>query len=150
MNDLERLLAIEEIKQLKARYFRFVDTKDWEAYRSVFADDVVVDVSASVPNGLVTGGDAAVELARRSLAGDVTSVHHGHCPEIEIVSLTQARGIWAMEDRLSWGAASAFPGQTMHGMGHYTETYEKTDRWRIKTMKLTRLRCDFQPGGSAD
>ena len=27
---LETLLAIEEIKQLKARYFRYVDTKQWD------------------------------------------------------------------------------------------------------------------------
>ena len=28
---VDRLAAIEEIKQLKARYFRFIDTKDWAA-----------------------------------------------------------------------------------------------------------------------
>lgn len=32
---------------------------------------------------------------------------------------------------------------TLHGYGHYHETYEKIDgRWRIKTSKLTRLRED--------
>lgn len=151
MNDIERLLAIEEIKQLKARYFRCVDTKDWEGYRSVLADDVVVDITEDMPEGgLVVGGDAAAEIVRRSLTADIVSVHHGHCPEIEVLTPTTARGVWAMEDKLSWGPASAFPGQTMHGMGHYTETYEKTDcGWRIKTMKLTRLRCDFNPGAAA-
>ena len=31
---------IEAIKQLKARYFRTMDTKDWAGMREVFADDV--------------------------------------------------------------------------------------------------------------
>ena len=34
---------IEAIKQLKARYFRTMDTKHWAAMRQVFTDDVVVD-----------------------------------------------------------------------------------------------------------
>ncbi len=32
MNDVERLLAIEDIRQLKARYYRCMDTKDWRAF----------------------------------------------------------------------------------------------------------------------
>ena len=32
---------IEAIKQLKARYFRTLDQKDWAGYRAVFTDDVV-------------------------------------------------------------------------------------------------------------
>ena len=39
MQDATRLLAIEEIKQLKARYFRAVDTKDAGLFRSTLADD---------------------------------------------------------------------------------------------------------------
>ncbi len=35
---------LEEIKKLKARYFRSLDSKDWETYRSVFTNDVVVDL----------------------------------------------------------------------------------------------------------
>ncbi|HEY6868162.1 MAG TPA: nuclear transport factor 2 family protein [Novosphingobium sp.] len=150
MTDLDRLLAIEAIKQLKAKYFRCVDTKDWVGFRSVFADDVVFDISQDMPDGgLITGGDAVVATVSRSLTADVTSVHHGHCPEIEILSATTATGIWAMEDMLSWGPDGAHPGQTLHGMGHYHETYEKSGSWRIKTMKLTRLRTDFAMGNTA-
>jgi hypothetical protein len=32
MTDVERLLAIQEIEHLKARYFRCVDTKDWGGF----------------------------------------------------------------------------------------------------------------------
>ena len=43
MTEIEALAAIEQIKQLKARYIRFMDTKDWAGYESVFAPDVVFD-----------------------------------------------------------------------------------------------------------
>ena len=45
MDAAEQLLAIEEIKQLKARYFRSMDTKDWEGFASVFAPNAVLDVT---------------------------------------------------------------------------------------------------------
>ncbi|HEY3700203.1 MAG TPA: nuclear transport factor 2 family protein, partial [Spongiibacteraceae bacterium] len=44
MNDVERLLAIESIKQTKARYFRFLDTKDWVGFASVFTTDAQMDM----------------------------------------------------------------------------------------------------------
>ncbi len=36
---VEKLWDIEQIKQLKARYFRLMDTKDWAAWRELFTDD---------------------------------------------------------------------------------------------------------------
>ena len=42
MTDVEHLLAFEEIKQVKARYFRCMDTKDWEGFARVFAADAVM------------------------------------------------------------------------------------------------------------
>jgi uncharacterized protein (TIGR02246 family) len=128
---------IEAIKQLKARYFRTMDMKDWSGMRRVFTDDVTMDTTSSGGN-VVTGGDAFLEFLR-GVIGDVVTVHHGHTPEIEITSPTTATGIWAMEDMLRWP-----DGRELHGYGHYHETYEKIDgAWRIKTSKLTRLRVDF-------
>ena len=49
MNQIDKLLAIEEIKQLKARYFRFVDTKDWTGFAGLFAADAVFDLSDDLP-----------------------------------------------------------------------------------------------------
>lgn len=39
------LLEIEAIKQLKARYCRFLDTKQWDDWRALFTDDFVSDTS---------------------------------------------------------------------------------------------------------
>jgi uncharacterized protein (TIGR02246 family) len=126
---------VEEIKKLKARYFRCLDTKDWDGYRSVFADDVVVDLSPA-GDEVRRGLDPFMDYVRGLTI--VRSVHHGHMPEIELTSPTTATGIWAMEDHVRWAE-----GQDTHGYGHYHETYEKTDgQWRIKTMKLSYLRMD--------
>ena len=128
---------VEAIKQLKARYFRTMDTKDWAGMRAVFTDDVVMDTSES-GGGVITGADEFIAFLSETLA-DVVTVHHGHMPEIEITSPTTATGIWSMEDMLRWPN-----GMELHGYGHYHETYTKTDGgWRIASTKLTRLRSDF-------
>jgi uncharacterized protein (TIGR02246 family) len=129
---------IEAIKQLKARYFRTMDTKDWAAMRQVFADDVAVDTT-DAGGGVVAGADEFVAFLRKVI-GDVVTVHHGHMPEIEITSPTTATGIWAMEDMVRLANDTE-----MHGYGHYHETYEKVDgQWRIKSLTLTRLRVDMR------
>ena len=47
MNELERLCAIDELKQAKARYFRAVDTRDVELGRSLMAEDFIGDYRGS-------------------------------------------------------------------------------------------------------
>ena len=134
----DRAADLEAIKQLKARYFRTLDTKDWAAMRQVFTDDVVMDTSAS-PGGTVVAGADEFMVFLRGVIGDVATVHHGHTPEIELTSETTARGTWAMEDMLRWP-----DGRQMHGYGHYHETYERAGgAWRIRTSTLTRLRVDW-------
>jgi len=131
---------VEAIKQLKARYFRTMDTKDWPGMRAVFTDDVVMDTTSS-GGGVISGADEFLAFLEPTLR-DVVTVHHGHMPEIALTSPTTATGIWSMEDMLRW-----LDGTEMHGYGHYHETYEKTDGgWRIKTSTLTRLRVDFEAG----
>ena len=147
MEPVERLMATEEIKQLKARYFRCMDTKDWAGFEQVFAADAVMDMSNEMRDrttrGGITRGAAQIAAMVRTVVGPVVTVHHGHMPEIEITSPTTARGVWAMEDKLRWPEGS--PVRTIHGYGHYHETYERTDDgWRIKTITLTRLRVDTE------
>lgn len=162
MTEAEEMRAIEEIKQLKARYFRCMDTKDWDGYLAVFAPDVETDTSdASTPRDytgavfLVDGvppmepdpsrrfnnAKAFVNDTKMRLEG-VSTVHHGHMPEIKLTSPTTATGTWAMEDMLRWPKGG--PIRELHGYGHYVETYVKlAEGWRIKSLKLTRVRIDL-------
>jgi SnoaL-like domain len=133
---------IEAIRQLKARYFRTMDTKDWDGMRQVFTDGVVMDTSEA-GGSLITGADEFMAFLSETLA-EVVTVHHGHMPEIDVTGPTTATGIWALQDLLIWPS-----GLRLLGFGHYHETYEKipgesaAGEWRIASSKLTRLHMDF-------
>ena len=153
MDDVKRLLAIEEIRQLKARYWRCMDTKDWEGLAQVFAPDAVFDLREvnsvrhpltgewTPPYGddsVVHHGHAAVLKMIRDSVARLVTVHHGHMGEIEITSEITARAIWAMEDLIH--NAPGEPRMFMHGFGHYHDTYVRLDRgWAIQTTRITRL-----------
>ncbi len=141
--ELSRLVELEALRQLKARYFRHLDTKEWEAYGEVFTEDAEMDVRDDVGGGdagRIQGRAAIVAGVSTSLA-NARSVHHGHMAELELLSDTEARGIWAMEDYVEWDTPGERAG--FRGYGHYHETYRKEGgRWRIASMRLTRLRRD--------
>jgi hypothetical protein len=142
LSTAEELAEIEAIKQLKARYFRLMDTKDWEGFAQVFATDVEVDVSqdAAVEGKGLSGRKAVVDFIRGAV-GDARTIHHGHMPEIELLARDKARGIWAMFDWVEFSTPKGPRG--IRGYGHYHETYEKRDgAWVITTLRLTRLRVD--------
>ncbi|MFC4000183.1 nuclear transport factor 2 family protein [Prauserella oleivorans] len=133
---LARLEAVEEIKQLKARYFRYVDLHWWDELRALFTDDAEFDIGES--SSQPSTPDEFIASISRHLT-DAMTVHHGHMPEIEILDDTHARGVWAMYDLVEPPSDSRFPVLT--GFGHYTEDYRRIDgHWRISRLRLTRLR----------
>ncbi len=142
MDRLERLEATEAIRNLKARYFRLMDTKQWDALREVFASDLRV----ITPEGAlyVEGGDAYAASLRTSLEHAV-SCHQGLTAEITVTGDGAASAIWAMQDVIEWETAHPRTGwKAILGRGHYHETYRREDgAWRIATLMLTRLRLDI-------
>lgn len=133
--DAATLAEIEAIKQLKARYFRLLDTKQWDAWREVFSDDFRADVEGGGVHATIhfASPEEMVERNRKLLATALT-VHHGHMPEIALTGPATATGIWAMMDLVELGAG-------FRGYGHYHEEYVKREgRWQIRRLHLTRLR----------
>lgn len=131
----EDLVEIEAIKQLKARYFRLMDTREWQAWGEVFSEDARLRWGPE-PGDVMQGREAIVAGVRRALEGAVTC-HHGHMPEIELTGPASARGVWAMEDVIEG------PRLSLHGWGHYEESYVKqAGCWRIVSSHLTRLRVE--------
>ena len=140
----EQLLAIEQIKQLKARYFRCMDTKDWDGYAKVFAPNAVLDVTGeSAPrrrDRTRQRADRGVR-ARPGRPGD-DRASRPHARDRDHVADHSHRDL---VDGGHAAVAGRSPVAAMHGDGHYHETYEKIDgQWRIVSCKLTRLRVDAE------
>ena len=136
----QRAADIEAIQQLKARYFRLMDTKQWDAWGLVFAADVVMEVPEA---DLVSHGRADVVAFVSAALEGARTVHHGHMPEIEITGADAARGIWAMFDFVEWPSGADGTRVGLHGYGHYVEEYVRDDgEWRIARTRLERLRID--------
>lgn len=141
MDLTQKLAAIEEIKALKARYFRCLDAKDWDGWRKlVFCADSEMLVPEAQPEPVI-GIDRIITFVEQVLRGAVT-IHHGHMPEISIESDSAASGIWAMEDVIYWPkdrlAQSRY--SKLQGYGHYHERYvRESSGWRIQTLLLSRL-----------
>jgi ketosteroid isomerase-like protein len=140
--DLAFLEAFVGISDTKGRYCRCLDTKDWEGYGDVFTDDVILDTRPA--GGSITHGrDALLKIVRSSVETAKTA-HQVHTPLITLDGDT-AHVVWAMEDRVVWGADRIERmGNYGHtGYGHYTERYVKQDgRWRIAETVLSRLHVD--------
>jgi hypothetical protein len=142
MDRLDRLEAIEAIRALKARYFRLMDTKQWDALRDVFTQDMQV----ITPDGRVwiEGGDKYAASLQFGLT-DAMSCHQGLTGEITVDDADHASAIWAMQDIIEWTDRHPREGwKAITGRGHYHETYRREDgQWRIATLTLTRLRLDI-------
>jgi hypothetical protein len=151
MTDLARLVAIEDIKVLKSRYWWALDSKEWDAYAAVFTADAVIDMRdeaehhAGHPTGeagtredwLLHGGRACADFLAGALVG-VCTIHQGHQPQITLTGEDAATGLWAFYDWLDFGAES------FHGYGHYHEQYRRVDgEWLISEMVLSRVRVDW-------
>ena len=133
MDKLQFLIDVEEIKSLKAKYFRSMDSKDWQGLSSCFTEDLVADFRQG-PGMLAEGRDNYIQQISEILA-NATTIHHGHMPEIDVLSATSATGVWSMEDIVK------LPDVSLQGWGHYHESYRKEEgHWRIATIKLTRIR----------
>ena len=134
MTDAEQtLLALEDIRALKARYFRAMDTKDWALLASCFTEDLHADFRAG-PGMLVEGREAYMAQISEILK-DATTVHQGHMPEITLLDPDNATGVWAMEDLVQ------LPGISLQGWGHYHERYRREEGvWKIASIRLSRLR----------
>lgn len=145
MNDVERLLAIEEIKSLKGRYCRCVDTQDWDAWRECFVPEVLLIVDGFEEQIYSDGIEQVVSNCIKLLDG-ATTVHQVHNPEIEILSDTEATGIWALHDILKWPRPNMFGLTSLVGYGNYHEKYVKTPLgWRIRECLITRYYQELEP-----
>jgi SnoaL-like domain len=145
---LEEVIASYEIAQFKARYWRLMDTRQWDEWIECFLPDAIFDVSGepdafaaagrerpSEDYNLVWRGRDEIRSTVSAAYVGVKSCHHGHVHEFEYISSSSANAIWEMEDILVHGPNSGY-----RGYGYYHDSYVKVDgRWFIEKTKLVRL-----------
>ncbi len=125
---IDDLLALEAIRQVKYRYLRFLDQKQWDRMAEVLRPDV----TASYGGGAYPcdGLDAVLAFLQKGMGReDFLSSHRCHHPEIALTSPTTAEGIWAFDDTVIIGEWDLI----VHGAGFYEDRYERDDdgRWWI-------------------
>lgn len=96
LDAIERIVAIEEIKQLKARRDHALDQKDWDTYAAVHAPD---HHSHNDGHDQWPSPAKVIENLKRILEG-VTTCHQSHTPKITFETPEKAHCVWSMEDNL--------------------------------------------------
>lgn len=124
---------LEELKQLKYRYLRTLDLKEWDE----FADTLTPDVTANYGERLsFTGRDAVTEYMRTTLTDAFITVHHVHHPEISVEG-DAATGRWALDDTVVVTEHRI----VLRGAAHYEDRYVRgaDGAWRIAHTGYRRL-----------
>jgi uncharacterized protein (TIGR02246 family) len=126
----------EQLRDLKRRYVRCLDSRDWAGLAAVFARDAEVDAAAHP-----RGRDGVVGHIRAVLEG-MRSRHTVHSPVFRLLGPDTATGTWEMTDEVAPDPGHPPAGATgWVGAGRYEEEYVREDgAWRISRMRLVRSR----------
>jgi hypothetical protein len=120
--DLE---VFEQVRQLKYRYLRTLDLKQWDEY----ADTMTADIKADYGKRLsFDSRDAVVGYMREWLTPSIITMHQCHHPEIEVDGDT-ASGLWYLEDKV----LILEQRMMLTGACFYEDEYRRCDdgKWRI-------------------
>jgi SnoaL-like domain len=127
VSGLQRLIDIEDIEQLRAKYANAVDNRRWNDLRDeVLAVDAELDLPASLTDGpqatgrkKIVGRDAIISFIRATLGDEPGGSHAVTIPVIEITSRTTAKASWRL------------------GTATFYDTYVEVDNhWRMKSIRF--------------
>ena len=91
---------VDDIKQVKYRYLRALDTKHWDEFADTLTDDVIGDYDASIGESHhFTDRDSLVEFMRSSMPTNIITEHRVTHPEIS-VNGDEASATWYLQDRV--------------------------------------------------
>ncbi len=134
--DIQRLMDIEAIRQLKHAYFRCIDTANIEELRTLLHEDVEVHFIGGNYEWKLKGRDEYVNSIATSFNKQAVGHHNGHQPEIQILGETEATGLWYLADNM-WLLQNK---QFTTGTAIYWDRYLKVDgRWLLRETRYERL-----------
>jgi 3-phenylpropionate/cinnamic acid dioxygenase small subunit len=135
------LEVVEQIRDRKAKYCRYLDTKQFDQWEALFYEDARITFYG--PDGEVLLDFTGLrEFSRltRTLFATTSTIHQVHNSEITLVTDSEAHAIWSMEDWHIYTPTEQNPTKSMNGYGHYYETWRMRDgEWRIARLELRRI-----------
>jgi SnoaL-like domain len=142
--DVQMLMDMEAIRQLKHRYFRCIDTANVAELAEIFHDDVEVHFVGGTYEWKLNGKAQYLGSIGGAFHNQAIGHHNAHHPEIQMLSPTEATAIWYLNDHM-WQLDS---GIYTRGTALYWDRYLKVDgRWLIRE---TRYRRIYEMNGKPD
>lgn len=134
--ELAHLRAIEDIRQLKYRYFRAMDMADMALLRTVLTPDFHFDLRGSQWQLCGTDRDDFIAQMTLNFNSAMATQHHGHHPEITIgEDGKSASGIWYLQDIVH----DTNRNSLLFGTNFYDDHYILTPSgWRIASSQWSR------------
>jgi hypothetical protein len=140
MDGLTRLLALEDIKLLRAKYCRSIDSHTFDRLHDVLTADFLLDMS---PTGKVlgtevkpiAGRDTVIAMMHESFSKLKMLLHIVTIPEIEFQDESHATGVWRQETYIN----ETRPDSPDFGLAYATvfDTYRKEpEGWRIASVRV--------------
>jgi hypothetical protein len=119
---------VDEIKQVKYRYLRALDTKHWDEFADTLTEDVIGRYGESIgEEHTFTNRDSLVEFMRSAMPANIITEHRVTHPEITVDG-DEASATWYLQDRV---IVSDF-NFMLFGAAFYHDRYRKTDEgWKI-------------------
>jgi 3-phenylpropionate/cinnamic acid dioxygenase small subunit len=128
MSGMADLETIEEIKRVKYRYLRALDTKHWDDFADTLTEDIVGAYGSSLgKEHRFTNRTDLVEFMRTSMPANVLTEHRVTHPEIT-VNGDDAEATWYLQDRVIVPEFNFM----LFGAAFYHDRYRRTpDGWKI-------------------
>jgi SnoaL-like protein len=137
----EDLVEIEQIKRLKYRYARSLDTKDWDSLARCFVENATAAYSGGQ---LAFEGRAAIIDFLKTVLGSTEALtsHNMSQPEIDLTGPDSAKGVWALQDIVMFTEQSF----VVRGASFYEDEYVKVDgQWLFRHTGYRRVWEEMAP-----
>ena len=136
--EVQRLKDVQAIKELKSKYFRALDTKNWDELETTMTPNI----STAYSNGKLVfhGPKEITNYFKESMPDTEITLHQGHNPVIWFESDTVAYGKWYLQDNLIFAEGNPYCGTQIQGSAIYTDKYVKVDgEWLIEDTGYLRV-----------
>lgn len=139
---LQQLSDFEDIRTVKHRYFRGIDTADQALLETLFTDDVSVEYRGGGYKVELAGKAKMIDFLMNSFNATAVAMHHGHMPDITLTGDDSAEGIWYLEDIF----ISLERRDVTTGTAIYRDRYRRVgDSWKIERTEYDRIMEVVQP-----